>query len=135
MRFIRLLLLLGIVSLTIQFCDNPEAPGTCTDEHVMYDLTVLNLDGEPADSVDITVQSQESGKVFPVCEQGYCDHTKPGNYIIMHDSFMEELSNDGEVVLVEGTKAEREFEQEFIFQGSDGCHVAKIAGPDTVSLQ
>ena len=58
-----------------------------------------------------------------------------GTHIIFHDGFIDRI-DEGEdaTVVVEGMRGELSFTQEFVFT-NDGCHVAKVSGPDTVTLQ
>lgn len=116
----------------IQNCSQPEEPGACTDEFVMHSVTVMNPDNNPADSVDITVTNNESGEIYP-CGEYLCEEVQEGTYTIMHDGFLENLDEDGEIVTVEGMKDNLQFREEFEFRGGV-CHVEKLAGPDTVSL-
>lgn len=132
MKFIKLATIIALVLLIFQNCSQPEGPTYCTAEFVMHSVTVLDQDGTPADSVQITVINEGDDSVYP-CDEYLCKESQPGTYTIMHDGFLEDLSSNGETVVVEGVKDSLQFSEEFIFQG-DECHVVKLAGPDTVSF-
>jgi hypothetical protein len=98
----------------------------------MFSLTVVGPNESPADSVQITVISKESEKVYP-CDEYLCNERQPGTYIVMHDGLREKIDEQRETIIVEGEKENLQFKEEFDFRGGE-CHVEKIAGPDTVSL-
>lgn len=129
MDLLKILIPLSCLLVLLQSCS--EEPYACTDEFVTYTVTVLAPDGEPADSVRIEVR-EEDEEIYP-CDEFLCDELQTGSYIIMHDGFFDELTKTGEVILVEGTKGDFHFEEEYVF-GRDKCHVQKLAGPDTVSF-
>ncbi len=127
-------LILILSCLLLQYCSSPQDPsGACTAEFVTFSVTVVHPDGSPADSVDLEVRNREDGNLYNICAEYSCRDGSNGNYTIMHDGFLEELSPTGETVLVEGTKGNLQFSEEYTFQ-SGRCHVEKVAGPDTVSL-
>lgn len=128
------MVLLLVAATVFQSCSSPQDfGGACTAEFVTISLTVLSPQGQPADSVDITVTNKENGDTYNICGEYSCRGGTDGTYTIMHDGFHEELSATREAVIVEGTKDQLGFEQEFAFRGGR-CHVEKLAGPDTVSL-
>lgn len=131
MKFTRLILFLGFITILFQACDEDEGY-VCTDEFVTYSVTVLNPNGEPTDSVQVSTTDPETGEKFPVCEVGPCKR-ETGTYVIMHDGLREQISETLETVLVKGSKGNMQFEEGFAFRAGK-CHVEKISGPDTVSL-
>lgn len=107
----------------------------CTEEFVVHTITVLQPDGQPADSVSINVRNKESGDLYDVCQNDLCNaNGQQGQYVIFHDSFQGEISKEQENIVVSGTKDSLSFTEDYSFY-DDGCHVRKIAGPDTVNLQ
>lgn len=132
MKFIKLIFFTLLVFLTFQYCSLPEGPYACTGEFVMHSLTVIGPNETPADSVQITVSNKENEKAYP-CDEYLCRERQTGAYIIMHDGLREKIDDRRETIIVEGTKGNLQFKEEFDFRGGE-CHVKKIAGPDTVSL-
>lgn len=109
----------------------------CTAIFLGSAVSVLTPDGNLADSVQVRI-TIGNGESFDPCTRtlgDYCDQQGPGKYIIFHDGIRDEI-DEGEnaAVLVEGTRGELSFTREFVFT-NDGCHVAKVSGPDTVRLQ
>jgi hypothetical protein len=133
MRDIVWITFLILILLLFQYCSNSEPPYVCTNEFVTYTITVLEPNGEPADSVEIEVTNKQTGKEYDICEDFSCRGINSGTYTIMHDGFFGELSETKEIVLVEGTKDDLHFSKDYAFR-SGPCHVEKLAGPDTVSL-
>lgn len=136
MKKITKIILLALAAPLLFSCSNPGDPGrVCTAEFVTHTLTVLTPDAEPADSVQITVSNKATGNTYDVCEPSICDETPDdGTYVIFHDGFLGKVDSDGEEIVVRGTKGDKGFTEEFIFK-DDGCHIRKIAGPDSVYLQ
>lgn len=132
MKTIKLIIFTSVVFLLFQSCSSSEGPYACTGEFVMYSLTVMGPNETPADSVQITVTNKESDKVYP-CDEYLCNERKPGHYVIMHDGLRGKIDEERETIIVEGTKENLQFKEEFYFRGGI-CHVEKVAGPDTVSL-
>jgi hypothetical protein len=127
------LLLVGLLS----GCDEQES-FACTAEFVMYNVEVLMPDGEPADSVDVTVQEIATGQTYDVCAGiSICNdpedrrYRDPGEYLIFHDGLA--ASPLGSRVLVIGEKGELAFRAEYIFR-QGRCHVQKVSGPERVVL-
>lgn len=139
MRTLQYLSILFLAAL-MGGCDSTNSiDRVCTAEFRIFSTTVLSPDGEPADSVDISITIGDSDESFDPCAEDFeenCDIGGPvGFYIIFHDGLIDKI-DEGEnaTVLVEGTRGELGFTREFVFT-NDGCHVAKVAGPDTVTLQ
>ncbi|MGM0545163.1 MAG: hypothetical protein ACQEST_00445 [Bacteroidota bacterium] len=132
MKFMRNLFPIFCLALLLQFCSSNQQPKICTDEFVMLSVTVLDQNNELADSVDIQV-TNKSGTIYD-CDEYLCQETSMGTYSIMHDGLREEISDQKEIIIVEGNKDDFRFREDFQFR-DDGCHVQKIAGPDTVTLQ
>lgn len=133
MKFIHLFLFVCFLSAISEGCSSPESTAVCTDIFQMYDVTALNPDGTPADSVNITVKNQKTGRPYDICSDISCSDGEDGTYLIMHDGLDAQLSSEGTAVLVEGVKGSLHFRADYIFR-SGVCHVRKVAGPDTVSL-
>ena len=115
-------------------CDVISPPTACTHEFVTHSLQVSSPDGQPADSVDITVRNVDSDKVYDVCEDlsFSCDYAgNMGEYVVFHDGL--EVSTDGDNVVVTGQKDSLNFEAQYIFRRGE-CHVRKVEGPEEVRL-
>jgi hypothetical protein len=135
MKSVTKIILLALVTPLLFSCSNPDIPKVCTQQFVMHNLTVLSPGGEPADSVQIIVSNKATSDIYDVCGSSLCEETPAdGQYIILHDGFFGKIDSDGETIVVHGEKGDRSFTEQFIF-GDDGCHIQKIAGPDSVYLR
>ncbi|MBN2732533.1 MAG: hypothetical protein JXR26_08905 [Balneolaceae bacterium] len=116
-------------------CDSTQTNRTCTDIFAISTMTVANQENEhPVESVQIVVKDQTTGQELGICEDGTCSNQEiePGEYIIFHDGYRDDILPAGKKLTVRGTKGDAiNFTREYFF-GSDGCHIKKIAGPDTV---
>lgn len=131
----KILFFLAFVTPLLFSCSNPKVAKVCTQQFAIHNLTVLTPDGEPADSVQITVSNKATGNIYDVCDSSLCEETATdGVYVIFHDGFFGKIDSDGEKIVVHGEKGGRSFTEQFIF-GDDGCHIRKVAGPDSVYLQ
>ncbi|HEX6981699.1 MAG TPA: hypothetical protein VF181_02965 [Balneolaceae bacterium] len=131
----RKIILLILALPLLSSCSNPEISEVCTGIFITHTLTVLTPEGEPADSVQITVSNKETGNEYDVCNPTICDEPPRSNpYVIFHDGFSEKVDSDGEEIIVRGTKGDKGFTEQFTFR-DDGCHIRKVAGPDSVYLQ
>jgi hypothetical protein len=123
-----LLLFAGLLSA----CDDgePAGPCVCTEEFRSYWLDVREIDGGPAEGVQVSVVRESNGQKLgygtPVFE--------PGTYLIMDDGFTEQIARD-EGFQVDGERGAATFQASFRF-GTDACrcHVIKIDGPESVTL-
>lgn len=140
MKTYRYFLLIVIAPLLLTACDSfRSVHDACTLGFRAIRATVLNPEGEPADSVKITISFGNKAETFEPCTEIYgenCDQEGyDGRYVIFHDGYMDKF-DEGEwvTVLVEGIKEHTSFSQKFVFT-HDGCHVKKVAGPDTITLR
>ena len=126
-----LLAVLPVLVLALVACDDEsETPCICTEEFRSYHLTVVDVDGEPADGVNIRVVRDQTGEQLDFGSPAGA----PGAYVIMDDSFTDRIAAD-EPFEVSGVRGEASFTTGFRF-GTDPCrcHVLLLAGPDRVTL-
>lgn len=71
-----------------------------------------------------------SGMALVIAQQGY----PAGSVTIFSDNNVRDVRVSGDSVRVTGVGGGRAFSAMYQF-GSDGCHIRKIAGPDTVVAQ
>lgn len=105
----------------------------CTQEFRAYGLTVVDPAGEPVSDVSLEIVNLRTGRELMPTFLGF---PAPGTYWIADDSMREEFTVGGDSVRVTGTKDTGSFETGFRFAADEcGCHVEKLAGPDTVTMQ
>lgn len=137
---LRSLALLGAVTLVVtaaqSTCSNstaPEGDCVCTREFRLYSLTVVDDQGDPVDGVTLEVVNLRTGEALT---SGFLGLATPGTYWIVDDSMIDAFSVDGDSVRVTGTKDPLSFETGLRFAtDACGCHVHKVAGPDTVTIR
>ncbi len=80
-------------------------------------------------STSFTVKDSvlRTGKVLPIAQQGY----PPGTVTVFSDNNVADVSANGDSVWVTAVSATAKFTGMFQF-GTDGCHIRRVAGPDTV---
>lgn len=125
-----------VIAFLLSSCDSTQTNRACTSEFVTSTINIVTQQDEQlVESVQIVVEDQETGSELDICEDGACSgdlEIRPGEYIIFHDGFRDEILPAGKKLTVRGTKGDAiSFTREYFF-GSDGCHIKKIAGPDTV---
>jgi hypothetical protein len=102
----------------------------------MLNLTVFDDEGLAADSVNILVYSKGSNTIYDLTEMNNPENpmTQRGEYTIFHDGFLKQVHGKIERLVVEGQKGLFSFMTEFNVGGNE-CHVYKMSGPDTVTLE
>lgn len=109
---------------------NSESPKVCTALFALVPITVVDGGGTPLTGMTITdsILRTHERFVVPQSEGLY----PPGTYHVMTDAFLGRFRESGDPVRVTGTNGSFAFAADFVFGAPDGCHVAKLSGPDTV---
>ncbi len=126
-----------VLVLAVGCTSSVEAP--CSLEFRSYNITVLTHSGELADSVDISITVGESDESIDPCTElrgENCNQEgEEGFYVIFHDGFKDKIAKGENVtVTVTGVSGDARFSEQYVFT-NDGCHIRKVAGPDTVTLE
>ena len=104
----------------------------CTLQLNFFTVTVLGSVSQPAEGVSISVRRVSDGAALAVDSNLLAD---PGVYVILTDGNINDVSEDGTVVEVMGTRGNTSFTAEYVFdRDACHCHVNKVSGPDTVQL-
>jgi hypothetical protein len=125
----------ALVALVHAFaaCDLFDDQVLCSQEDVSIWFRVVDSAGAPIDSLAITVTNVRTDEIYKV-EQPYTDER--GDYVALDDSFKGKVRSYGDPILVHGEQGAYRFEAAFIIGLSEhGCHVAKLAGPETVVIE
>jgi hypothetical protein len=91
--------------------------------------TVVNGAGQPLSDVSVIDTVRRTGAVLQVTD-GFLS-LSPGQVIIFSDAFVQSVGLIGDEVIVVATAAGRSGSGTYRF-ASDGCHVRKVAGADTL---
>jgi len=110
-------------------CGDRAAPGVCTALFAMIPLTVQSGSGAPVSGLSLSATIVRTGQSFAVPQPGAGG---PGTYVVFDDTFRDRIRWSGDSALVTGSGAGH-FTAGFRFDVPGGCHVRKLAGPDTVT--
>ena len=124
MRALRVSLLLA----PLIGCGDQPAPGVCTALFAEIPLTVVDSSGLPVAGLAISDSVPRTGRSFAVPQ---FPPVGAGAYVVFDDNFRDQIRVSGDSVIVRGSGT-RHFTQGFRFDVPSGCHVRKVAGPDTV---
>lgn len=56
-----------------------------------------------------------------------------GSYVVMHDHYAGKINGKRDLIL-SGSNEEYSFREEITVE-DDGCHIYKVAGPDTITVE
>lgn len=110
-------------------CRDQTEPRVCTALFAMIPLTVQDSGHMPVADLAISVLILRTSQSFAVSQIGVGG---PGTYVVFDDNFRDLILASGDSVRVTGSGA-LHFTQDFRFDVPGGCHVRKVAGPDTVT--
>ncbi len=136
------ILYLITICLLFNSCDS-FIDQACTAEFRSIGVTVFTTENEPVilDEFTVTKRQFHSEGELEICGNGFdCENGKPagypqqGFYVIFHDGMRSKIKGGVMKVTASGKKDEIEFKEDFLIS-SDGCHVSKEAGPDTVYVE
>ena len=103
----------------------------CTALFAYVTAVAVDTDANPVSGLAITDTVVRTGHGFAVPQ----DVAFPtGTVDLFSDNFIGEVRKSGDAVRVTGTAGGKGFSASYTL-GSDGCHVRKIAGPDTVVVR
>lgn len=112
-------------------------PLICTDELVVITATVVNLTGQTFTGLTIRDTVLRTETVLDIT----AEHPSSGlpadgipALIIFSDAFKNAILLAGEAVAVAITAGDHSASARYEF-GTDGCHVRKLAGPDTLEVR
>jgi len=125
----RFVVLIMIISAFMSCLLDPRP--VCTAEFALINIVVLDTLFSPVDSLSLSVQNVATGKQYNFNQNNV--HYK-GQFTVFDDSRESELTPDPAPFKVTGYKDSLSFEDIFQFY-SDGCHVRKFSGPDTVIIR
>lgn len=104
----------------------------CTAIFAYVTATAVDGSGQPVSNLAISDTVVRAGAGFDVQQNGYFNAA--GIIVVFSDSYAANVRESGDSVRVTGTGAGKGFSVMYQF-GTDGCHVRKISGPDTVVVR
>jgi len=112
-------------------CGAADQPTVCTALFAYVSLTVRDRSGAPVTGLSISDTVRRTGKAFNVSQ------TLPlaaGTYVVFDDSYAADIRDTGDSVRVAGASGTVSFAVDLLLAVPGGCHVQKLAGPDTVAV-
>jgi hypothetical protein len=121
---------LWIVGLVIALVGCETGPSICTASFAMITATIVDGNGQTVTGVSVRDTVGRTGRILDVQQEnpGTFD---PGIAIIFTDAFITAIRRGGDDVTTVVTADGLIGSAEYRF-GSDGCHVRKLGGPDTI---
>jgi hypothetical protein len=132
MYYLRIFAAVG-VGIALNGCGTE--PLICTAQLVGLSVAVINDVRQPLNGLSVTATVQRTGTVLDITSASPPADLAPegGHVIVFSDHFIEAVRRGGDdvavVVLAGGHAASGLYRF-----GSDGCHVQKIAGPDSLVM-
>ncbi len=130
MFFRRPLLVLPLVAGFLAACNDHPTQKVCTTLFALIPVVVIDAQGAPVTGITITDSVLRTHERLAIPQS--FDGWSPGTFHVFDDSFSGRIRETGDAVRVTGTNDTLSFIADFIFGVPDGCHVARLSGPDTV---
>jgi len=108
-------------------------PVACTATFAFISLTVRNQDSTPATDVIVLDTVLRTAAGFAVPQDSGLLNT--GVYDVFDDNYLSVIRHSGDSVRVTGIRTPKRFSTTFFIDSPDGCHVHKVSGPSSVTLQ
>ena len=110
-------------------CDSGAGGQACTAIFAYVTATVVDESGQPVLVAGVRDSVLRTGAAFDVAQYGFLNAA--GTAVVFSDGNIGAVRQSGDSVRATGTAAGKSFSATYRF-GSDGCHITRIAGPDTV---
>lgn len=104
----------------------------CTALFAYVTATAVDASGQAVANLAIRDTVVRTGTGFDIPQDGFLGAA--GTIVVFSDSYAADVRESGDGVRVTGTAAGKSFSAMYQF-GTDGCHVRKLAGPDTVIVR
>jgi hypothetical protein len=121
---------LWIVGLVVALIGCDTGPSVCTASFAMITATIVDGSGQAVSGVSVRDTVGRTGRILDV-QQENLGTFDPGIAIIFTDAFVSVIRRGGDNVTTVVTADGLIGSAEYRF-GSDGCHVRKLGGPDTI---
>jgi len=114
-------------------CSGASPVAGCTESLAFVAVQVLDTIGAPATAVAASHHVPRTGRTLTVPQDGSL--AAQGRYVVLTDIQRGEILPAGDTVRMTGIQGTTGFVADFLLDVPDGCHLRKVAGPDTVRLQ
>lgn len=106
--------------------------GACTELFAMVPVTVVEGAGEPVEDATVSAVLVRTGQVLQPTGLALL---VPGTYPLVDDGSTSVIRRSGDAVRATITTGATSLTADYVFAVADGCHVNKVSGPDTVTLE
>ena len=130
MTQVRTSLLAVAAACALATCKATAPQAVCTAQVVALALVVRAPDGSPVPGLTISDTILRTRQAITYSPPPIASRAR----IIFDDSFRTTIRPEGDSVRVAGTTGTTGFSANFIFDVPYGCHVSKLAGPDSVTV-
>jgi hypothetical protein len=130
--YARFFVALGLAS-TLSHCDTDIL--FCSAELAAIHITIVNQVGQPLDGLQVADTVRRTGKVLDLSPAAspVVVPAEGGPAAVFSDDFLHEVRSGGDEVIVVVSAGGHSSRGVFRF-GSNGCHVEKFAGPDSLII-
>lgn len=118
------------VAAGLAACSDHPTQKVCTTLFAMIPVVVVDAQGAPLTGISITDSVLRTHERFAIPQS--FNGWSPGTFHVFDDSFSGRIREGGDAVRAMGTNGTLSFVADYVFGVPDGCHVAKLSGPDTV---
>ena len=122
----------AILLATAGCADNSMPGGACTASFATVTLTVVDGQGQPVAEASVTARLVRTGQTLVPTTLMLMG---PGTYTLVDDGSTHLIRHSGDAVQASISKGSQSVTADYVFAVADGCHISKVAGPDTVTLR
>ena len=106
--------------------------GACTAMFASIPVTVIDGAAQPVEAATVTATLVRTGQTLPPTALIL---TTPGTYPLVDDGSTSLIRRSGDAVQAHISRGAQSLTVDYVFAVPGGCHVSKVSGPDTVTLQ
>ncbi len=119
-----------VLTLALGSCSSAASTQVCTALFAFISAVAVDSAASPVAGLIVTDTIPRTGVTFAVQQENY----PAGAVTIFSDAQLPLIRRPGDTVHVTGIAESKAFHASYLI-GSDGCHVSKLAGPDTVTVR
>ena len=114
-------------------CADDSMPGgICTASFATITVTVGDGQSQPVTGASVTATLVRTGETLVPTTLML---TVPGTYALVDDGSTHLIRRSGDAVQARLEKGALSVTADYVFAVADGCHVNKVSGPDSVTLE
>lgn len=119
--------------MALQACsDGGMNDGACTAMFASIPVTVIDDAGQPVENATVTAVLVRTGETLVPTSLMLM---AAGTYPLVDDGSSSVIRRNGDAVQAHIVRGAQSRTVDYVFSVPGGCHVSKVSGPDTVTLQ